>query len=313
MTTKSLRVAVTGGTGFVGRHVVPHLLDSGHHVRVLVRNPDRLKSVDNRLTPVKGGLFDDSALSQLCDGVDAVVHLVGIIMEIPSKGQTFERIHAQATRRLVTAAQAAGVKRWVHMSALGARPQDDNPPVSDYHRTKFIAEQAVRNSGIPFTIFRPSLIHGHDGEFMRMVKGFLTGLFPPFVPYFGAGALGTKGAGHLQPVYIEDVAKVFADAVAHDKSVGETYPVGGPDVFTWPGLYETCRKHLPGVKAKKKIVAVPAWYARMIAGLPGVPFNRDQVLMSQEESTCDTAKVCHDFAMTMTPFEESFADYAGKI
>ena len=88
--------------------------------------------------------------------------------------------------------------------------------------------------------------------------------------------------------------------------------MGGPDVHTWPQLYETCRKHLPRAR-RKKVRAVPVWCARLIAGKPGVPFNRDQVVMSQEDSLCDIGKIQSDFGFEMAPFEPTFAEYANRI
>lgn len=309
MKPSSICVALTGATGFVGRHVLSRLRLEGFRVRALVRDPSRLDKTDARVQGVAGGLFNDAALAELVKGADAVVHLVGIIMEKPGKGQTFERVHTEGTQRLLAAAKSAGVKRWVHMSALGSRPD----AVSRYHRTKWQAECAVRDSGLDHTIFRPSIIHGPDGEFMQMVKGFCCGLFPPFMPYFGAGLLGRGGAGRLQPVWIEDVARCFVDALTNTKTINEVYPLGGPDVYTWPGLYTTCHQYIPGARKGRKPMAVPVWYANLIAGKPGVPFNRDQVIMSQEDSVCDTAKAREHFGFELAAFEPTFAQYAAQI
>ena len=333
-------VALTGATGFVGRHVLPALLNKGYHVRVLARHPGKLRQSGEHVSVVEGGLFDDDAIRQLCTGVDAVVHLVGIITEKPGKGQTFDRVHHEASVRLLDAAQAAGVKRWVHMSALGARPD----AVSRYHQTKWLAEEAVRGSSLQWTIFRPSIIHGPDGEFMELVRGFWCNLFPPFVPFFGANAglrdiweikkavlapwrslkrAGNAGepryvsratAGRLQPVWVDDVAHCFAEAVESPRAVGEVYPLGGPVAYTWPDLYRAVRRHLPADEVRsKKIVALPVWYARLIAGKPGVPFDRGQVIMSQEQSVCDVGKAERDFAFTAADFETKLAEYAPRI
>jgi len=308
--SKPLTVALTGASGFVGGHVLARLLTDGHKVRALVRSPARFdpKVSDAKLTVVEGGLFDDRALAELLDGVAVVIHLVGIIRQRARRGQTFDRIHHEATRRLIVAAKQAGEPRWLHMSALGTGPR----AVSAYHRTKWQGEQVVRSSGLAYTIMRPSIIHGPDGEFMEMVKGFWQKRFPPFVPYFGSGPLGLGGAGHLQPVWVEDVARCFAEAMSNDRTIHETYPLGGPDVYTWPGFYEACKKYLPNPR-EKKIVAVPVWYARLIAGKPLVPFNKDQVIMSQEDSTCAIGKVQTDFGFELAAFEPTFAEYADQI
>lgn len=304
-----LCVALTGATGFVGRHTLPALLARGYHVRALVRDPERLKNHPN-VTAVKGDLFDAAALDELCHGTQAVVHLVGIIEEKPRMGQTFDRVHHEAVVNLLAAAKRQHVNRWVHMSALGSRPPESAGAISDYHRTKWLGEVAVRRSGLDWTIFQPSIIHGPDGEFMRLVKGFWCDLFPPFVPFFGT----RETAGRLQPVWVEDVARCFAAAIESKRAISEVYPMGGPTAYTWPDLYAAVRKHLPsGAVRNKKIVGVPVWYAKMIAGLPGVPFNKGQVIMSQEDSVCEIGKVQRDFGFELADFEEKLSEYGSRI
>ncbi|MEX2212614.1 MAG: NAD(P)H-binding protein [Phycisphaeraceae bacterium] len=309
MAGQSLCVALTGATGFVGRHILAKLLEAGHTVRALVRDRSKLATKDARVAAVQGDLFDAAALAELVKGADAVIHTVGIIMEKRRQGQTFRRVHVEGTGHLLDAARAAGrVRKWVQMSALGTRPD----AVSTYHRTKWEAEELVHSSGFDYTIFRPSIIHGPDGEFMQMVKSFWCKWFPPFVPYFGGGAMGKKGAGRLQPVHVDDVARCCVEALLNPKASHETYPMGGPQVYTWPELYRAVGPHLPEAR-KKKIVAVPVWFARILAGKPGVPFNMDQVIMSQEDSTCETFKVRGDFGIELKAFEPMVKDYAGSI
>src|SRR6185436_19566424 len=126
--------------------------------------------------------FDARVLERGMRGASAVIHLVGIIFEQPYSGVTFQRMHFEGTRAVVDAAKLAGVKRYVHMSALGTRMD----AASDYHKTKYAAEQYVRASGLDWTIFRPSMIHGPKGEFMQMVNKWVHKKEPPFfaMPYF---------------------------------------------------------------------------------------------------------------------------------
>ena len=303
------RVFVTGGSGFVGSAVIDELLSRGYRVSALV-NRRELNRAD--VQSVQGGLFNDNALDEGLRDCDAAIHLVGIIMQRPSKGITFERMHHQGTRRVVDAARRNGVTRYVHMSALGTRPN----AVSDYHRTKFLAEEYVRASGLDWTIFRPSFIHGPRGEFMQMEAKWARRKAPPFLfmPYFGAGALGRGGAGQLQPVYVGDVARAFVDALEKPDTVGEIYPLGGPDVVTWPRMHNIVSEAIVG--KRRRAVAIPAWYAKAITHVvpgPLLPFNRDQVIMSQEENTCDISKSVDDFGWTPRPFEETVKSYVGKL
>ena len=158
----SRRVFVTGGTGFVGSAVLDELTRRQFEISVLVRRSNSL-AAGPMVRPVVGELSDRDALNRGMQDCQAVIHLVGIIMEKPSKGITFEHIHVGGTRAVVEAAVRNGIQRYIHMSALGARED----AASAYHRTKYAAEQYVRASGLEWTILRPSLIHGPHGEFMK--------------------------------------------------------------------------------------------------------------------------------------------------
>jgi NADH dehydrogenase len=198
------------------------------------------------------------------------------------------------------------------MSALGVRPG----AVSTYHQTKYLAEQDVRNSPLDWTIFRPSLIHGPAGEFMQMEAKWARGTAPPFLfmPYFGAGAFGRGGAGMLQPIHVNDVARAFVDALENPKTVREIYPLGGPDRVSWPQLHRTVARAVVG--RRRWILPMPVWKARLLTHIvpPSLlPFNRDQVIMSQEDNTADLAKFKSDFGWEPRSFEASLLEYAASI
>jgi len=313
-----MTVAVTGATGFVGRHVCAALADDGHQIRALVRDPGKAKVLPTGVRGIEGNVLDADATARLLEGADACVHLIGIIEEDPARDITFERLHVQATENVVRASESMGVARYLHMSALGAR---FGAP-SDYHRTKFEAEQIVRRSRLPWTIFRPSLIHGPDGEFTEMVAAWCRGKAAPFVflPYFGSGPLGRGRKYRVQPVFVGDVAASFREALARESTVGEVFPIGGPDVMTWPEMLERFRDALPHVPDWRKPVAVPAWYADFVArsmsflGLDGlVPFNHDQVLMSQEDSVCDVSRMREYLGVDPVPFDEALGSYVNRL
>jgi NADH dehydrogenase len=307
------RIFLTGGSGFVGSAVIDELLARGYGVNVLVNRRSITPPPGNAdVCTIKGDLFDTRALDEGLAGADGVIHLVGIIRERRSRGVTFERIHYDGTKSVVDATLRNGVRRYVHMSALGVRPD----AVSTYHRTKYRAEQYVRASPIDWTIIRPSLIHGPGGEFMRMEANWARGKAPPFLfmPYFGAGALGRRGAGKLQPVYVKDVARAFVQALASPKTIGEVYPLGGPDQLTWPELHRTSAEAIVG--RRRWVMPMPAWKAKLLTHVvppPLLPFNRDQVIMSQEDNTCDLAKFRADFGWEPQRFEPTLREYAGKL
>ena len=317
------RVMVTGATGFVGRSVIRALLAKGLTPVCLVRSQDKLlrqhRDVNpDRIVPVLGTLGDHGALDTAARQSQAVIHLVGIIIARRLRGQTFHRVHVLGTRSVVEAAERAGVKRLIHMSALGSRVD----AASTYHRTKWAAEECVRQSALDWTLFRPSLIHGPDGEFMRLMKHFVCGLVPPVIPYFGSGR------ARLQPVYVKDVAHCLVEALFREETVGKIYPLGGPETLSWVDLYNACRALIPGARHWKPLVSQPVPVAKAVALLSALPlaltelvapsvgmfrFDRGQVAMSQEDSVCDHTVAERAFGIQMRSFETELSAYAPQI
>ncbi|MFQ5493964.1 MAG: SDR family oxidoreductase, partial [Phycisphaerae bacterium] len=260
------RVMVTGATGFVGGRVVRELLVRGVTPVCLVRSPGKLyrqhpERVADRLVGETGSITDRAALARAAEGCQAVIHLVGIILARRLRGQTFDRVHRRGTLAVLGAAAGAGIKRFVHMSALGTRAE----AVSTYHKTKWAGEQLVRGSGLDWTVFRPSLIHGAEGEFMRLMKRFHCGLFPPVIPYFG------DGEAKLQPVSVKDVAHCLVESLFRADTIGETFDLGGPEAFSWVELHRLCRELMPRARRWKPIVSMPVGVAKTIAALSAPP------------------------------------------
>src|SRR5262249_3477922 len=202
------RIFVAGATGFVGRSVVRALLNRGFLVRCLVRHgSERLLKGFESIDRVPGDVLRPEGLVACAEGCAAIVNLVGIIREHRARGVTFERLHVQATANLLRVAREAGVKRYVQMSALGARPDAR----SSYHRTTSRAEEAVRDSGLQWTIFRPSIIFGPGDEFISPLAGMIRRL--PAMPVPGDGQY------RLQPIPVEQVAEGFAQALRIDGAI----------------------------------------------------------------------------------------------
>lgn len=280
-----MHTCVTGGTGFVGTEVVRQLTADGHRVRLLVRpgspipspaTPDLVPSVTRH--PVD--LADPAAVAAATTGADAVIHLVGIISEAGT--QTFERVHTGLTGAVVTGAAAAGVRRFVHMSALGTRPEAR----SRYHRTKWEAEEAVRASGLDWTIFRPSLIYGAEDAFTNLFARLSA--WSPVLPVLGGGR------NLLQPVSVTEVARAFGRSANVAEAVGKTFDLCGPERLPF---IDVLRAILAATGRRRALVPIPWPLATLQARLLELvfagllrrppPLNRDQVLMLQEDNIGD--------------------------
>lgn len=222
-------ILVTGGTGFVGQEVVAKLAALGQPVRVLARHPERAATLARlpRVEVVRGDALQPETLPAAMTGVTAVIHLIGIIAE--TSRVTYEQAHTEATRNVLAAAQNAGVTRWVQMSAIGTRPHAR----SRYHLTKWAAEELVRQSGLDWTILRPSLIYGYD-ERDRLLNLLRLALSWPFdlVQLYSLPLLD-GGEPRIQPVSVREVAHCFALAPSKEASVGQTIDLVGPVAFSW--------------------------------------------------------------------------------
>jgi NADH dehydrogenase len=286
------RVFVTGGTGFVGRALIQALRAEGHVVRCLVRRGSEhdLRGFE-AIERVEGDVLARASLDEAMSGCDAVAHLVGIIREHPARGITVERLHVDATLNILAAATTVGVRRLLHMSALGARPDAR----ARYHRTKWRAEEAVRSSGLDWTIFRPSIIYGPDDGFVTTLARVVRRL--PVVPVIGSG--NTR----LQPVPVQTVAEGFARALDQAASVGQTYEVGGPDPHTLNEIIDLLGEILKRRKVRKVHVPFPLVrrLAVVLQGLPFFPVTTDQLLMLEEDNVCDPTPFYRAFGLSPVP------------
>jgi len=222
-------ILVTGGTGFVGREVVKELLALGYKVRVMVRDPRRMGCFTNnsQIELAQGDALQPETLPAVMAGVQAVIHLIGILVETPRV--SYEEAHGEATRNLLAAARQAGVTRWLQMSAAGTRPHAS----SRYHLTKWQAEEQVRQSGLDWTIFRPSLIYGYDerDRLLNLLRKALS--WPVNFMLLHSFPLLDGGRSLVQPVSVREVARCFAHGLAKQGSIGQTYDVVGPVPLSW--------------------------------------------------------------------------------
>ena len=288
------KILVTGGTGFVGQPLVHALRAEERPVRALVRDlgkAETLRAWGCEL--VQGDMTDSASLRRAAEGCEAVVHLVAIIAGRPA---AFERVMTQGTHDLVAAAADAGARRFVHMSALGTSERSKD--LVPYYRAKWAMEEAVRVSGLEWTIFRPSFVFGRNGgilpTFVRHVR------LLPVVPVPGGGTR------RLQPIWVDDVAAFFARALSTPESAGQAYDLGGPDTPTWNELYEAIARALG---KRRRLVHLPVGLVRanalLLERLPRPPVTRDQLTMLEfEDSVGDVRPAIETFGIQPIGLEE---------
>ena len=289
-----MTVLVTGGTGFVGPHVVHALRTRDVPVRALVRDRARgarLGAWGAEL--VEGDVTDPRSLVAASVGVDAVVHLVAIIR---GSRADFERVMAQGTRDVVAAAKEAGVRRFVLASALGLdeRTKDAVP----YFAAKWEMERAVMESGLEYVILRPSFVFGKDGgvlpTFVRLAR------LAPVTPIVG------PGTQRLQPIWVEDVAEYYAQSVDLAAAANRTFEVGGPDAPTWNEFWERLKRvlgvHRPSMHVPFSVLRVQA---ALTERLPFAPVTRDQLTMLElGDNVVTSSDAVETFRFPLVPLDE---------
>jgi uncharacterized protein YbjT (DUF2867 family) len=270
-------VLLLGGSGFVGRHVASQLAAAGRRVIVPTRRRENAKHLILLPTVdvVEADVHDSATLERLIHRADTVVNLVGILNE--ARMGDFARVHVEFVRKVVSACQAAGVGRLLHMSALGADPQGP----SRYLATKGEAEAIVAASGLAWTIFQPSVIFGREDRFLNLFATLERLL--PFI------ALACPQA-RFQPVFVGDVARACMQSMPDDATHSQRYPLCGPEIYTLRDLVAYVGE-LTG--HRRPIVALgptlSMLQARVMEWFPGPLMSRDNVLSMRKDSVCNCA------------------------
>ena len=218
-------ILVTGGTGFVGSHLIKRLVSERIQTRCLARKTSDIgKLQEHGIEVAYGDILDKESLKKAVEDVETVIHLVGIIVE--KKGATFEIIHTQGTKNLVEVSKVAGVQRFVYISALGARENAR----SRYHKTKWEAEKAVINSKMEYVIFRPSIMIGEGGEFITMLSRIVS--LAPIIPII-------DGESKVQPIYVENTVDCIIKSLTDPNTTNRIFEIAGPDQITYKELFLT--------------------------------------------------------------------------
>lgn len=271
------KVCVLGGGGFVGQHVVSRLYEQGCEVRVPYRNINRAKhlTVMPTVSLVEANIHEPDALNKLLEGMDAVVNLVGILHE--GRRGDFQRAHVDLPRKVVAACRANGVRRLLHMSAIGVSPDG----LSRYQRSKGEGEAlvlAAHGEGLAVTTFRPSVIFGPEDEFLNLFAGLLK-----WTPLFPLGSPNAK----MQPVHVGDVARAFAASLNNSATFGQSYELCGPKVYTLQQLVEFVAR----VKGMKRMIwplddEMSSLQAMFFGLLPVKLLTHDNYLTLKTDAVC---------------------------
>jgi uncharacterized protein YbjT (DUF2867 family) len=296
------KICLLGGTGFVGKRLAAHLSEAGHDIVILTRYATRHRDllVLPTVRLVEGDVHHADFLRQQFKGRDTVINLIGILNEKGRSGKGFRRAHVELPEKIIEASREVGVRRLLHMSALHA----SRMAPSDYLRTKALGEEAVHRAENPdfhVTSFRPSVIFGPGDGFLNRFAGLLRlapGVFP----------LACPGA-RFQPVYIEDVVRVFADSLENHQTFGQRYDLCGPKVYRLREIVEYVAKL---INKRVCVVGLPEGLsylqAAMLEFAPGKPFSLDNYRSLQIDSICekDFPEV---FDITTTSLEEIAPGY----
>ena len=295
-----VNIAITGATGFVGRNLMNALLTENHRLSVLCHRVDPLQSWGERVKVVQGRVEDSPALNELLNGVDLVFHLVGLIAE--TRSQSFDETVVQGTRNLVTEASRCGVKRIIYLSALGT---SENARTK-YHHSKLLAERAISESGIAYTILRSSVIIGKGDGFLAMLENLIR--YSPLTPIIG------NGRYKLQPIAMSDLISSLMATINCEESVNRVINLAGPEQLEYLEMLSILKK----VMRKRRLnIFVPIAVMKMIAGLlesilKPAPITRDQLVMMEMGNTGDIVPMKKIIGVMPITFEETLVKIYSK-
>ena len=304
-----MKVALFGGTGFVGTYITEELLNNNHDPVLLVRPGSENKVYLPEKCHVNiGDITDFESIEQTINNTDAVIYNIGIIRQFPKKGITFEAMNFEGARHCMEAAERLGVKRFILMSANGVKYNG-----TLYQSTKFLAEQYLKNTELEWTIFRPSLIFGDPKgkqEFCSQLRDDMLSLPLPAPLFFEGLIPWTAGQFAMSPIHIRDVAVFFVKALNIGKTIGEIYELGGPKSYTWIELIDL----IAAASGKKKWkIPAPVTPIKLAASIferfPFFPITKDQLTMLLEGNTCDSTNSFKLFEVDPISFSTENLEY----
>ena len=296
------RITIFGGSGFLGRRIVNHLATLGGSVRIAVRHPERVTSIERmgregQIELVRADVWDESTVAEAVKQSASVINTVGHYVE--KSDATFDAIHGQGALNVARQAGIAGVERLIHISGLGADAMSDSP----YVRARGIGENLVKDAFSGVTILRPSVIIGPGDTFFNTHAGIARQ--SPVLPLFGMGRT------NLQPVFVDDVAEACVRVLADPSTQSKIYELGGPRIYTYKALVNLTLEH---IGKRRAVIPVPfiVWdaLAALLSCFPNPPITRDQVKLMRSDNVVGEAVLkLDDLGIDPTPVEEVIPTY----
>jgi NADH dehydrogenase len=290
-----MQIAIVGATGFVGSHVVPHLLEHGHRVIAISRDGRRLPAWDDRVEARAADVAEgdlDAALA----GADAAVHLAAIPRE--GRGRRFDAINVRGTRRVVEAAERIGLKRLVHLSVLGV---SDDPKLAYLH-SKWLGEEAVRGSSLEWVVLRPSLMFGPGDGFFNLIKTTLRWWSP------GVVVIPADGSTRFQPLSVDDLAIAVSRSLTDADRAGSVYELGGPEWVSYRQIVDAVSA-ATGIRRWKLGMPIPLLRAVTVVTdrvLPIFPVSHDQIASMSRPNFTELDAFERAFGVAPRPMDLSY-------
>ena len=305
-----MKVAIFGSTGFVGKYLLNTLIKNNHQVYALIRNgsENKINNVSN-INIINGEINNNTSLEQTIMNCSTVIYNIGIIREFPSKGISYQKLHYEYAKKVIDKAKAFNIKHFILMSANGVKENG-----TGYQHTKFLAEEYLKQSGLNYTIFRPSLIFGppkaEDQEFCTQLRDTMIKLPIPAPLFFSHFNIFKAGNFKMSPIHIENVAEFFIKSIENSKHYMKTYNLGGLQSYNWKQIITNISLAL---RKNKWMIPAPVEFIKVVAfffdRFKFFPITRDQITMLLEGNTCNSDELFKDFNITPIDFSVRSLSY----
>ena len=308
---EKLKIAVFGGTGFIGSNIVKELIVNGYNPRLLVRDRSAVNSFNDKATIIEGEVSDQNTVKEVIDDCSIIIYAIGIIREYPNRDITFDNLHFNYFKQIVDISKQKAIKKIVYVSANGI----DNLNTK-YQTSKYLAEQYLRENVDNWTIFRPSVVYGNPGskiEFLTQLKNDIIDKPIPAPLFFRINPFKSKSFFKSNPVHVEDLTRLIVKSIESDFSVKKIYKVGGPSETTWYSMLKSISITL----GKNKVfIPIPIVSIQIIAILLDrfsfFPITSSQIKMLKENNICESRELFRQYGIIPKDFSEDSISYLNQ-